>query len=113
MPSHQQIIEKSRLGRLLVNRGYINEEQLKSALAESYASGLRIGEYLVKQGFISEKQLFDTLRRQKRLRFVLTLFTAIIVPFQPLVGCGFVEQSRAIQRIGCSGSISHNHYKPT
>jgi hypothetical protein len=85
MSGHNQLLEKSRLGRLLVNRGYITDEQLNLALIESHAAGQRIGEYLVAAGLISEKQLNQTLRRQKRTRNIATFVTMILAPRQPMI----------------------------
>ena len=88
MSRNQQVLEKSRLGRLLVNRGYITEEQLNLALLESHATGRRIGEHLVAAGLISEKQLNATLRRQRRTRNVAAFVTMMLAPLQPMMAFG-------------------------
>lgn len=85
MAVRTQSIEKSRLGRLLVNKGLITDAQLNRALVESHAAGQRLGEFLVAGGLISEKQLNQTLRRQKRVRHVATFLAMLIAPFQPMM----------------------------
>ncbi len=93
MSRNQQVLEKSRLGRLLVNRGYITEEQLNLALLESHATGRRIGEHLVAAGLISEKQLNATLRRQRRTRNVAAFVTMMLAPLQPMMAFGATTTS--------------------
>ena len=78
-------IEKSRLGRLLVNRGYITERQLDAALAEQRASGVKLGEILIAQGLITEKDLNRTLKHQSRYRYAAAFVAVVVTPIQPLV----------------------------
>ncbi|WP_092022141.1 pilus assembly protein PilB [Marinobacter zhejiangensis] len=77
--------EKSRLGRLLVNRGYISEAQLEQGLRHQRESGQRLGEVLVGLGCISERDLRRVLRHQARYRSAAALVTMVTMPFQPLV----------------------------
>lgn len=56
MPAKRKLI-----GQVLLERGMINEEQLKTALARKERWGKRLGENLVDLGFISEKQLVKIL----------------------------------------------------
>lgn len=53
---------RPKLGELLVNRGYITEDQLKEALV---LQKLKIGELLLHLGYITEAQLKEALRLQK------------------------------------------------
>lgn len=99
-----QTIEKSRLGRLLVIKGYITDEQLNHALIASHASGKRIGEYLIEQGLISEKQLNKTLRRQTRLRKTATFFAMLLAPLGPLTA--FTASAASTQTTTSSTSIT-------
>ena len=68
MTRHDQI-QKSRLGRILVNRGYISEQQLDAALIAQAERGMMLGEVLVADGLITEKDLGRVLRHQKNYRF--------------------------------------------
>ncbi len=80
---HEQLT-KSRLGRLLVNRGYISEAQLEEALVIQTRDGVMLGEALLSQGWISEKDLKRTLNHQKRYRFTAAVVTMVAAPLQPL-----------------------------
>ena len=58
------------IGQLLVQRGYIDNWQLQSALAHQRSWGGRIGESLVKLGFMSEPVLLTEIARQLRVPYV-------------------------------------------
>jgi hypothetical protein len=78
-------IAKSRLGRLLINRGYITEDQLSEALTlQAEGNGL-LGEVLIDKGYISEKDLNRTLKHQKRYRYTAAFVALATAPFQPMV----------------------------
>jgi hypothetical protein len=49
--------DPAALGRLAVQRGLLDEEQLEIALAEHFASGRRLGEILVELGYLDQQQL--------------------------------------------------------
>ncbi|PAV26302.1 pilus assembly protein PilB [Tamilnaduibacter salinus] len=85
MKQHQGQIEKSRLGRLLVNRGLIDEGQLEQALAEQQAEGIRLGELLVARGVISERELSRVLKHQSRYRNAAAFVAMFTLPLQPVV----------------------------
>ena len=52
------------LGRLLVSKKIITEQQLQKALAEQKSSGERLGSTLIKLGFIKEDSLLSFLSHQ-------------------------------------------------
>lgn len=78
-------VEKSRLGRLLVNRGYINESQLSVALNQQRASGQRLGEILVSSGWVTQREINRALRHQKRYRYAAAFAAVVVTPLQPLL----------------------------
>lgn len=82
-PNKQQL-DKSRLGRLLVNRGYITDEQLMQALGEQRESGLRLGEVLTRAGWITQRELDRTLKHQNRYRYTAALTAMVVAPLQPV-----------------------------
>lgn len=82
-PNRQQL-DKSRLGRLLVNRGYITEEQLTQALVEQRESGIRLGEVLTSAGWITQRELDRTLKHQNRYRYTAAFAAMVVAPLQPL-----------------------------
>jgi hypothetical protein len=61
---------RSRLGRMLVDAGVIDEATLEKAIRRQRLSGKRLGETLVESGAISPETLSGFLARQKRLRAV-------------------------------------------
>jgi hypothetical protein len=79
------IEEKSRLGRLLVNRGYLTEIQLEDGLRLQRDSGKRLGEVLVEAGWLTERELHRVLRHQSRYRNAAALVTMAVLPFQPMI----------------------------
>lgn len=85
MNIRQGFEEKSRLGRLLLNRGYLSEDQLSEGLRFQRETGQRLGEVLVASGWITEKDLQRALRHQSRYRSAAALMTLVALPFQPLV----------------------------
>ncbi len=62
--------KKIRIGDLLVEHKVISEGQLHAALAEQKKSGRKLGRTLIEQGFISEDQLLEFLSRQLQLPFI-------------------------------------------
>jgi hypothetical protein len=77
--------EKSRLGRLLINRGYLSEIQLEEGLRLQRETSQRLGEVLIQSGWITERELHRVLRHQSRYRNAAALVTMVVLPFQPLV----------------------------
>ncbi|WP_166251317.1 pilus assembly protein PilB [Marinobacter salicampi] len=77
--------EKSRLGRLLVTRGYVSETQLEQGLSLQRETGQRLGEALVQAGWISERELYRVLKHQTRYRHAVALVAMVSLPLQPLV----------------------------
>jgi len=78
-------LDKSRLGRLLVNRGYITERQLSKALVDQKSAGMLLGEYLIAQGTLTEKDLERTLRHQTRYRYAAAFVAMVVAPLQPAI----------------------------
>lgn len=85
MDIRQGFEEKSRLGRLLVNRGYLSSRQLDEGLRLQRETGQRLGEVLIQAGWITERELFRVLRQQARFRNAAAVFTMVTLPLQPLV----------------------------
>ena len=77
--------EKSRLGRLLVNRGYLSEGQVDEGLRLQRESGKRLGEVFISAGWITERELGRVLKHQSRYRSAAAMITMATLPFQPLV----------------------------
>jgi hypothetical protein len=89
--------EKSRLGRLLINRGYLSEGQLDEGLRLQRETGQRLGEVFIQAGWISEKELYRVLKHQSRYRNAAALVTMVTLPFQPLVTFAASNSAEASQ----------------
>ncbi len=61
---------KVRLGDLLLEHKVISQGQLEAALADQRKSGRRLGRVLIENGFLSEDQLLDFLSRQLNIPYV-------------------------------------------
>src|SRR5690606_31684561 len=81
---NEQLV-KSRLGRLLINRGYITEAQLDEALQLQASQKIMLGEVLIQKGWISEKELKRTLKHQSRYRYTAAFVALAAAPFQPML----------------------------
>lgn len=62
--------KKIRLGDLLVEQGLLTEIQLQQALAEQKKSGHKLGRVLVDKNFIKEEQLLELLSRQLQIPYI-------------------------------------------
>lgn len=78
-------LAKSRLGRLLINRGYITEQQLDEALILQASQKMMLGEVLIEKGWITEKDLQRTLKHQSRYRYTAAFIALAAAPFQPML----------------------------
>jgi len=58
---------KKKIGDLLLERGFITNEQLKEGLKLQSATGKRLGEVLVELNFITEEQLIDTISERLQI----------------------------------------------
>ncbi|MBM4140681.1 MAG: DUF4388 domain-containing protein [Nitrospira sp.] len=57
-------IEENRLGKVLVKKGIIKEEDLQSALSEQPSSGVKLGNILMKKGIVTKEQLLEIITGQ-------------------------------------------------
>ncbi|HSA91147.1 MAG TPA: GspE/PulE family protein [Burkholderiales bacterium] len=62
--------QRIRLGEVLVSQKALSQEQLKLALEEQKRSGRRLGRVLVDLGFVGEEHVAQALARQLNLPFV-------------------------------------------
>ena len=64
------IRSEKRLGEILIERGWVGERELQTALSESTEVGKFFGMLLVKKGCITENQLMSALSEQFRIPHV-------------------------------------------
>ena len=105
MRIRQGFEEKSRLGRLLVNRGYLSEGQVDEGLRLQRETGQRLGEVFIQAGWISEKELHRVLKHQYRYRNAAALVAAVTLPFQPLVTFAASNSAEASQSASTPGEF--------
>jgi len=56
--------ERKKIGEILVEAGYITEEQLEKALEEQAVTGEKLGEILVNKGWLIKEELDQSLAKQ-------------------------------------------------
>lgn len=64
------ILNKKRLGDLLVESGKITEQQLKTELDRQRQTGIKLGELLIKDKILSEEDIIDVLEFQLGIKRV-------------------------------------------
>lgn len=62
---------RKRIGDLLVEQGYITDQQLANGLAQQKTMGMPLGKCLVKLGYIDETKLLDVLAAQLDLQHIV------------------------------------------
>ncbi len=63
-------MKKKRLGALLLEAGYITENQLQYALQLQKNKGIKLGEILLQENIITEKQLIEALEFQMGIPYI-------------------------------------------
>ena len=61
---------RKRLGELLIETGYVTEDQVNQALELQKERDEKLGEILVKEGFISEEQILKVLETQLGIQYM-------------------------------------------
>lgn len=62
--------ERIRLGDLLLQQKLISQEQLKTALESQSRTGRKLGKVLVESGYVTDEQIAEALARQLNLPFI-------------------------------------------
>jgi len=62
--------EKIRLGDILVAQKAISQDQLKVALEQQKKSGRKLGRVLVEQGFVNDEQICEAISRQLNIPYI-------------------------------------------
>lgn len=64
------VTKRIRIGDVLVQKGYITDEQLGRALKAQKTNGMKLGETLIDLGYISEQDMVDVLCDQLNIEYV-------------------------------------------
>jgi hypothetical protein len=70
MEQRDETANRTALGTLLIERGFLDSARLEEALRIGAETGERLGEVVVRMGWASEDDLAKTLAEQWRLRYV-------------------------------------------
>ena len=60
--------DQSNIGRLLVRKGYVTDDQIRDAMARQLVAAPPLGEILIEMGAITREQLDEVLFEQRRAR---------------------------------------------
>ncbi len=88
--------KKYRLGDLLVETNTITEEQLRVALHEQAATGLRLGEVLQKLDYISDQALREALCKQLGISFLKVDAVAIDQRLAAVIPKDYAREHRVV-----------------
>ena len=88
--------QRLRLGELLIQARLISQAALEEALAEQRRSGHKLGRILVDLGFVDENELLKFLSRQLRLPLVDLRQLRIRADLTPLLPEGLARRHRAL-----------------
>lgn len=81
-----EISQRKRIGEMLVDQGYITEQQLLKALETQKTMGKKLGRVLVELGFLDENRLLDVLAAQldfQHVRLDNFNFDANVIKYLP------------------------------
>ena len=62
------LLERKRLGELLVMNGALTPKELRYALAQQKQDGRTLGRILISQNLVTRRDLYNTLGQQLSLR---------------------------------------------
>jgi len=63
-------LEKIRLGDVLLAQKAISQDQLKSSLEQQKKSGRKLGRVLIEQGFVNDEQICEAISRQLNIPYI-------------------------------------------
>ena len=117
----KEAYHKSRLGQILVNKGYMSREALDEVIAVQPEESAPLGEMLVERRMLSRWQLRRALSSQTRIRFAASVSVVIMDEVQKLISGNQKINNNSLvhellrpllvnQRIASGGAI---HYDPT
>ena len=112
MKNRQGFEEKSRLGRLLINRGHLSVSQLEEGLRLQRETGQRLGEVFVQSGWVTERELNRVLKHQTRYRNAAALVTMVVLPLQPMISFASSGQTNDQGKADAGQMISEGKFKP-
>lgn len=85
-----------RIGDLLVEYGYLNDEQIDRALAHQKQHNVRLGEAVIELGFVTEKEVLEALSHKLGIPLVSLATARIDTKAVALIPRSVAEKSTAI-----------------
>ena len=74
-------IKTNYLGKILVDRKIISQEDLQEALLAQKSTPLRLGQLLVKKGMATEEEVLSCLAEQYDIKFLRRRLTTLTTSF--------------------------------
>ena len=87
-------IPKKRLGDILIDCNFINEDQLKEALAFQRENGYKLGEALIQMGLVTEEDIIWSLSNQLNISFVHLSPSSVDPDVVKLISADFAKENR-------------------
>ncbi|MBK7051611.1 MAG: hypothetical protein IPH54_13140 [Rhodoferax sp.] len=85
---------KTLLGQLLIGENLISESQLARAIEQQRKTGQRLGDVIAEWDLLSKKQMASVLRKQRNLRFITSIVTALLGPIPAHVSAAAAPMAR-------------------
>jgi MSHA biogenesis protein MshE len=112
------VVQRQRLGDMLVARGLLSPEQLQFALQEQKRSGRRLGRILIEDGLIDEESIARALAQQLRLPYVDLTIDMLQPPLAKLLTetqarrfrAVPIEESGAVLRVAMADPTDYQGY---
>ncbi len=91
--------QKVRIGELLISEGVITHEQWNTAIEKQRDDGGRLGNILVELGYVREQDMLDFLAKQLQIDYVDLITLSLATRFNSStsrnlcaqISCNFVE----------------------
>ncbi len=90
------LVGEKQLGEILKDRGVLDAESLKKALAFQKKSNVKLGQILIKKGLVSEEDLLYTLASQYQLEYTDKLEVKNIEMLKSRVPLRYVQKYRIV-----------------
>ncbi|MFW5959518.1 MAG: GspE/PulE family protein, partial [Chitinivibrionales bacterium] len=93
------MVDIKPLGRILLDKGLLDEKGLKSVLEECDWSGIKTGEYLIKENLVSEDDVYSSLAEQFSMDYISDVSGILnrdlidAVPFELIESCRMLPVS--------------------
>lgn len=92
----QKRVRQRKLGRILLEEGFISSEQLQSAITEQKSQGGLLGELLVTAGFVTEWEVAKCLVSQFQLPFIFTSHYEVSQEAAELLPRSFLHENKIV-----------------